>query len=131
MPSTDRQQAISDIGQALAIDAGDEVQFDAASITHEEIFAETDFPGIRLLVEAEAASTKRALQIDIGFGDPIPFGPVPTTLETELGAIETLAPRPEVGFAWKLHGLVEKEGQGWRAKDLADLWLMNQYVGLG
>jgi len=115
--------------RALSHDENDGVCF-GGQFRHEVIFVETDFPGVRLHVSADVDSAPAELQIDVGFGDPLPLAHQGLDIATEYGPLHINAPRPEVGFAWKLHGLVEKEGRAWRSKDLADLWLIARHVAL-
>lgn len=111
----------------LSQDVGDDADFDVTAMNSNRIFADSPFPGVRLQVPATVSPRQDALQIDVSFGDPLPCDPVATSLQTEHDTFEIPAPRPEVGFAWKLHGLVEFDGLSWRAKDLADLWLIQRH----
>ena len=109
----------------------DGVLFDVEQIQSTTIFEETDFPGIRLTVPASVESHHDLLQIDVAFNDPVPNGTVELKFPLADGTTARLAaPGPEAGFGWKLHGLVEKSDGTWRAKDLADLWLIGRHAGL-
>ena len=117
---------------ALGQPLDDHVEFLVDQMSVEVIFEETAWPGLRLTVPLESTSDHKLnleqyetpLQIDLGFNDPLPK-PQPTfEFETAVGKVELTGSSPELAFAWKLHGLVEREGLGWRAKDLADLWLL-------
>jgi hypothetical protein len=77
------------------------------------LYGETKFPGLRLFAGA--------LQVDFGFGDPLPAQPRPIAID---GVGPVLACTPETLFGWKVHGLVEHGRGRWRAKDLFDLHLM-------
>ena len=76
------------------------------------LYPETKFPGLRVFAGA--------LQIDFGFGDPLPAPP----RTIEIAGVPLLACSAETLFGWKLHGLVEHGRGRWRAKDLFDLHLM-------
>ena len=121
---------LAKVKKALSIDCHDGYHFEIASLVSTPIFIDTGFPGCRISVPACFNSGKQPVQIDVGFNDPLPFGPIETSLVTDSDTFPILAPPPEVGFAWKLHGLVEKEGNLWRIKDLADLWLIAKHCEL-
>ncbi len=90
----------------------------------EKTWEESDFPGLRMTLTT--SGRQEAVQIDVGYGDPV----VAEHPEIQLGGGRQLrAVAPEVMFGWKLHGLYESDGW-WRAKDLADLWLMQAHVSL-
>lgn len=126
----DEARLIKLIADALSIDSDDGIRFDCSAIDSQPIFTDSDFPGCRLQIPAKSDLISTTIQIDVGFNDPLPFGPVATELKTDSDTMHILTPYPEVGFAWKLHGLVEKEGFFWRIKDLADLWLMASHCEL-
>ena len=126
----DRERVHREMQLALSEDLNDGIWFDSEGIESEVIFAETEFPGVRLNVPVVSERGHDSLQIDVAFGDPVPFGSVETPVETANETTTILAPVPEVGFAWKLHGLVEFEGLAWRSKDLADLWLLIRHAEL-
>jgi hypothetical protein len=96
------------------------------------IWLNSAFPGVRLFLRAGLGWADQALQVDVGFNDPlIPpphLLPYPTLLPGE--AAEVWAVRPETAFAWKLHGLAEMGPHGWRPKDLYDLYLLVENVAL-
>jgi hypothetical protein len=93
---------------------------DAASTTFTVIWAETEWPGLRLTL---ADNT----QIDLAWGDPLIAPPVPLSL----GGIDLLAVRPELMIGWKTHSLVERGPRGrWHARTLADLVLIPRHVPL-
>lgn len=113
------------------------IEFIVQDASWEVIFEQTDFPGIRVEIPVvKNGIPTDSLQIDVGFNDPIPFGPLERSIETtgsqnRPGDRPTiLIPRPETAFGWKLHGIVEREGFSWRAKDIGDLWLIATKVEL-
>jgi hypothetical protein len=101
--------------------------FDPGSVTHEVIWAETAFPGLRTTVLGMTRSGTALLKIDLGVGDPLAVAP---TWTSAFGEPPVLGVRPETMFAWKTHGLFEFGHGVWRAKDLYDLWLLGRYVSL-
>lgn len=112
------------VNELLARD-DDQTSFDLATATHDPIWAETPFPGLRTKVLGRCAAGSHILQIDLGHGDPLALPPVLTSID---GGPEVLGVRPETMFAWKVHGLFEFGHGSWRAKDLYDLWLLDQHV---
>ncbi len=115
------------VDAVLAGSADDDVTFDRANATHEAIWAETSFPGLRSKVIGRRNGAEALLQIDIGHGDPLAAPPVATSIA---GAGALLGVRPETMLAWKAHGLVEFGRGQWRAKDLYDLWFLAERIPL-
>ncbi len=90
----------------------------------QDTWMDSDFPGLRMTLTASGSDD--TAQIDIGYGDPVVAEPA----KLELGDGRRLRiVAPEVMFGWKLHGLYESDGW-WRAKDLADLWLMQAHLSM-
>lgn len=129
-PSQHFARFVDRFRSALAQSLDDHVTFLVDQMTEEIIFEETLSPGLRFQIpfESDNLRTQPLLQIDFGFNDPLPE-PQPTfEFQTAAGNVSLTGSSPELAFAWKLHGLVERDGLGWRAKDLADLWLLqNQF----
>lgn len=109
----------------------DAVRLDADACAFEVIWGDTSTPGLRATVPAhiEGAGFSKALQIDVGFGDPL----IPPahlmdypTLLPELGLARVLATRVETLIGWKLHGLIEFNR--WRGKDMMDLRWLTQHA---
>ncbi len=115
---------------ALRTDLNDGIVFDTANAQVESIFADTDFPGVRILAPCIFNGQSSQLQVDIGFNDPIPLPAVMVPIKSAGYDLQFLSVAPELGFGWKLHGLIEREGYSWRPKDLADLWLMVRHSEL-
>jgi len=124
------ERVVADLRIALAVELDDGVRFETSDLEWRQIFEDTPQPGVRVTVPVCIGAIRDQLQIDVSSGDPIPFGSVPTVVDGKGGTFLISAPVPEVGFGWKLHGLVEREGLVWRPKDLADLWLMCEHVEL-
>lgn len=114
-----------------SIDSVDEVRFDIDFLEVTGIWLETEYPGVRINLNAAFEDYQKNIQIDVGFGDPIvPAAqwidyPMLTTEKVKLQAVT-----PETMFGWKLHGLVEQGIKRWRPKDLYDLMLFTLYVKL-
>lgn len=89
----------------------------------EVIWEETEFPGLRVQLQVAG----EGLQIDIGCGDPMHGGPI--DVEIVEGATVRVC-RPETMLAWKVHGLFERSGGRWRAKDLHDIDLLIRFADL-
>ncbi|HSO38275.1 MAG TPA: nucleotidyl transferase AbiEii/AbiGii toxin family protein [Labilithrix sp.] len=114
---------------ALLVREDDDVVFDRATVTHDAIWAETPFPGLRSAVEGRSPrfDGEARLQVDVGHGDPLAAPPAPQVI---LGVPALLGVRPETMLAWKAHGLFEFGHGSWRAKDLYDLWFLDRHVPL-
>ncbi len=109
----------------------DEVTFDINSLEVTGIWLETEFPGVRVKINAAFEKYQKNIQIDIGFGDPL----VPTAKFIDYPRltaekIKLQAVSPETMLGWKLHGLVEQGMKRWRPKDLYDLMLFTLYIKL-
>jgi hypothetical protein len=102
--------------------------FDASTIAHTIIWAETPSPGLRTKVIGRVRGGAEVdLQIDLGQGEAPALAPRLTSVD---GNPEVLAVVPETMFAWKTDGLFELGHGSWRAKDLYDLWLIDRHVEL-
>ncbi|NVJ28331.1 nucleotidyl transferase AbiEii/AbiGii toxin family protein [Myxococcus sp. AM011] len=115
----------------LRDDTGDGFTFGA--LRSEIIWAETEFPGVRIHVETRLPGVESAfeLRIDTGFGDPM--DPPATWLDYEssdTAPARVLACRPETLLAWKVHGLFERGKGRFRPKDLFDTYLLTRYAPL-
>ncbi|BAY86817.1 hypothetical protein NIES267_63280 [Calothrix parasitica NIES-267] len=109
----------------------DEFIFDIDSLEVTGIWLETEYPGVRIKINAVFEDYQKKIQIDIGFGDPTV--PPPQWIDypmltTENIQLQTVT--PETMFGWKMHGLVEQEIKRWRPKDLYDLFLFTLYIEL-
>jgi len=101
----------------------DGVDFDGASIRTEEIRAEDEYLGTRVLLLARIGTAKLPLQIDIGFGDALWPSPTvqryPTLLDFAPAVILTY-PREAV-VAEKLEAVIVLGDRNSRIKDFFDL----------
>jgi hypothetical protein len=118
--------------EVLSVQLDDGVTFQAESLLWEVIFPETVKPGARVLVGYQSLGQPEVLQIDIGYGDPLvpeaEWLDYPTLLPGPSARVQVAG--PELGFAWKVHGLFEFGAGRWRAKDLHDLWLFVRHAHL-
>ncbi len=71
---------LESIGQTFrdiaAVAAEDDIVFDPASVTVEEIRKDAGYAGVRVLIAGELAKAHCKTQVDIGFGDAVTPGPV-------------------------------------------------------
>jgi len=121
----DRNRAVELLRTALALPDGDDgVCFSVDLLHSAATWVETPFPGIRVTVPACVGEVCHEVQIDLGFADPL----VPAAEWLEYPALRpewnttVRACRPELGCAWKIHGLFEQ--RNWRKKDLYDISLI-------
>ncbi|MGY0561693.1 nucleotidyl transferase AbiEii/AbiGii toxin family protein [Luteimonas sp. A277] len=62
--------------EIAAIDAGDGIVFDPASVSAEEVRKEAGYAGARILISAELARARVRTQVDVGFGDAVTPAPI-------------------------------------------------------
>ena len=127
----DLDRAVSMMRAALAMaDCDDGVAFVPELFQSEATWIETPFPGVRFTVPCSVGDYRCLVQIDMGFADPLvppaEWLDYPSVLP-ELNA-RVLACRPELGCAWKIHGLFEMSS--WRKKDLYDVYLILRNTSL-
>lgn len=134
-------EVLRHIKEICDLHESDGVSFgDSATIIGEVIWEETRFPGVKVSLSSASlyGHHRQTIEIDVAFNDPL--DPPPFWLKYEAlpvfhasKSFHILSVRPELLFAWKLHGLFEhntinelgQDIQGrWRMKDLHDLWLM-------
>ncbi|WP_315791273.1 nucleotidyl transferase AbiEii/AbiGii toxin family protein [Fischerella sp. JS2] len=124
------QQKFQDI--LAAKNLADGVVFHLESLQTRGIWLNTEFPGVRVNIDAAVVDYQQNIQIDVGFGDPLVppamWIDYPTLLPEK--AVRLQAVRPETMVGWKLHGLVEQGAKRWRPKDLYDLMLLSTQVVL-
>ncbi|MDB4938754.1 MAG: hypothetical protein JWP87_5726 [Labilithrix sp.] len=112
--------------EELLVAPDESTTFDAATVSHTVIWAETPSPGLRTkVVGRDDTGAEALLQIDVGQGDRLVHPPALVSVE---GNPPVLAVTPETMFAWKTDGLFEFGHGSWRAKDLYDLWLLDRHV---
>jgi len=117
--------------EVLGRSEDDGVGFELDTVRSEVIWQETDFPGHRFALDVSLLDEAHALQIDLGFDDPLVPPAVWVDYPCLLGpAARVRCARPELITAWKLHGLFEHGAKRWQAKDLYDLWLLTTRCAL-
>ncbi|MCB9763697.1 MAG: nucleotidyl transferase AbiEii/AbiGii toxin family protein [Alphaproteobacteria bacterium] len=126
----DRADVHGILAEALARDAGDCAVFEVDTLETAATWENTSSPGVRASITARIDGAPRAVQIDVGFGDPMDPPPDWIALPAAGGPIRVLAVRPEIMLAWKLHGLFEHPDGRWRPKDLWDLRLLIRHAPL-
>lgn len=123
----DPDRARAQVEALLALPCADGVRLSIAE--WRPIWIDRPFPGLRFQLAVELLGEPLGAQLDLGFHDPVVPPParlrVPGT--TPALAAEVLACRPETLFAWKVHGLYERELNHWRPKDLHDAWLLARH----
>ena len=111
-------------------DCDDGVSFSPELLRSETTWSETPFPGVRVTVPSWVGEFHHEVQIDLGFADPL----VPAAVWLDYPSLSpewnarVLSCRPELGCAWKIHGLFEKGP--WRKKDLHDVGLILRHTPL-
>ncbi len=110
-----------------AIDAGDGIIFDSASITVEPIRKDAGYGGVRILIQAELARARCTTQIDVGFGDAVTPEPVEAIYPVLLDDFPapTLRTYPVYTVvAEKLHAIAVLGMANTRLKDYFDLFIL-------
>lgn len=135
-PQADEEQRAL-LLQLIALEANDGLSYSAPHGV-ETIWEETATPGLRVIcqVSVDGEAQEQPLQLDVGYGDPMPLPAALVSWPRTTAAPSTLdlAPlpivRPEVLVAWKLHGLFEFDSKRWRCKDLHDIYLLQTHATL-
>lgn len=104
----------------------DGVDFVSDDITLEKITEESDYSGIRIRIPANVAGDLFKLQIDIGFGDELVYGPIEMSYPKLLHSSTTLvkAYSLESAIAEKLEAIVSLGDYNSRMKDFYDVWFL-------
>jgi len=106
------------------VEVNDGITFDPASVTAEEIRKDAGYAGTRVLITGEIAKARCKTQIDIGFGDAVPPGPIDATyptLITDLPAPRLRTYPVYTVIAEKLHAIALLGMTNSRLKDYLDL----------
>lgn len=123
LPLSAQAQAIADI--AALPDPTHETTLDVHNTLQEVIWANSPWPGTRVLLQGKIQDHTEVFQVDLGSGDPLSEGhwllPWPGT------PLPLLITPPQTLFAWKTHGLFEFGRGKWRAKDAYDLLLLHRH----
>lgn len=115
----------------LCLDALEEAERMFASVCNgarlplssERIWTETPWPGLRFRIVSE-----EPLQVDIGSGDPVVPLPFRAPIPGDSSGALLHRVRAETLYGWKVHGLFERGEGKWRAKDLWDLFLLQEHA---
>eukprot|EP00054_Salpingoeca_dolichothecata_P039262 m.15631 g.15631 ORF g.15631 m.15631 type:complete len:297 (+) comp9881_c0_seq1:37-927(+) len=147
--SDEQPLTLQHIKHILQVPCNDDIEFLAEETEFVHTWEDTQSAGLRITlkyrIDGQPDQQPRNLGLDVGFDDPIVpsaerrlFSPL--VFPTTSSPFPVLCVRPETMFAWKLHGLWEKEptggfssaiGQGyWRPKDLFDLYLYAKFTKL-
>ncbi len=113
--------------EVAAMDLGDGIVFDPASVKADAIREDNTYGGTHITLLARIGSARCALQIDVGFGDAVTPGPKTATLPTMLSDFPapTLRVYPVYTvIAEKYHAMVMLGQANSRMKDFFDLALI-------
>lgn len=128
--STDHTALRKFVEDCAAIEVGDGMVFDAASISLHDIAQDADYHGVRIRFVAFLGNARVRMQIDVGFGDKVTPRPrlrdFPQILD--FGAPRLRVCPPETAIAEKLQVMVSREAVNSRMKDFYDIHLMCQHL---
>ena len=117
------------VARCVAIhDAGDVVEFDAATIVAEAITEEADYVGTRIRLTARMGNVRQRVQIDFGVGDAVVPDPVRIEFPLMLGGdpIRLTAYPVEAAIAEKFHVMVVRDLRNSRMRDYYDIWTLSR-----
>jgi hypothetical protein len=100
--------------------------FDVGSVSTERIAEDADYEGVRAKFQARLATTRLAMQIDMGFSDVVTPAPVTIHYPTLLDDPEPVlrAYNRETAIAEKFEAMVSMGRLNSRMKDFFDIWLL-------
>jgi len=100
--------------------------FDVGSVSTERIAEDADYEGVRAKFQALLATTRLAMQIDVGFSDVVTPAPVIIRYPTLLDDPEPVlrAYNRETAIAEKFEAMVSMGRLNSRMKDFFDIWLL-------
>lgn len=109
-------------------DAGDVVEFDAATIVAEAITEEAGYVGTRTRLTARMGNVRQRVQIDFGVGDAVVPDPVRIEFPLMLGGdpIRLTGYPVEAAIAEKFHVMVVRDLRNSRMKDYYDIWMLSR-----
>lgn len=115
------------VRDCLAADVADDgLRFDD-EVAAEEIRADDEYPGVRLIIRGDLSGAKFRLQLDVGIGDDVVPDPAwvefPVLLP-DLPAPCVLAYDPVTSIAEKVEAMVKLGDGNSRLKDFYDVWLL-------
>lgn len=113
--------------EIIALEAGDGIVFDPATVRVQEIRKDAGYAGARVVFVAELDRARCKVQVDIGFGDAVTPGPVPAAYPVLIADF----PAPQLRtypvysvIAEKLHAIALLGMANTRLKDYFDLSVM-------
>jgi hypothetical protein len=120
------------LSRILAIDGGDGLVYDVASLTAVAIREDQIYGGMRLRTDAYLGSTRIPITVDLGFGDAL----ADPQFEIEYGSLldfpaaSIRAYSPATVIAEKFQAMVALGLANSRMKDLYDLWTLPKSVNI-
>ena len=130
--SDDEAELKTAFSQILAIDGGDGLVYDVASLTAVAIREDQIYGGMRLRTDAYLGSTRIPITVDLGFGDAL----ADPKFEVECGSLldfpaaSIRAYSPATVIAEKFQAVVALGLANSRMKDLYDLWTLPKSVDI-
>lgn len=120
----DEAGLVATFREVAALDLGDAIVFDPASVKAQAIREDNSYGGTRITMVARIGSARCALQVDVGFGDAVTPGPqtsvFPTLLDDFVAPTLRVYPVYTV-IAEKYHAMVMLGQANSRMKDFYDL----------
>lgn len=124
--ASDVAEIVAIVRDLCEIRADDAIEFEAKSITGEEIRVPDEYAGVRVRLEARLAGARIPVQVDVGFGDavvPAPTRQAYPTLLDHAPPYVLVYPREAV-VAEKLEAMISLGVTNSRMKDFYDVhWL--------
>ena len=130
--SEDETTLKKSIAEILAVDAGDGLVFDDASLTAAPIRDDQVYGGMRLKTNAYLEKTRIPITIDVGFGDALenPDYTLDYGSLLDFPSASVRAYSPETVIAEKFQAVVALGIINGRMKDYYDLWALPKAVDL-
>ncbi|RPI77429.1 MAG: nucleotidyl transferase AbiEii/AbiGii toxin family protein [Desulfobacteraceae bacterium] len=118
------QNMVRDICSVQVEDDG--LLFDPASVQSEAITKDSEYLGLRILLNARMETMRLRLQLDIGFGDRVYPSPTQVRIPTLLKHPEPvlMGYTMESAIAEKFHAMIELGELNSRMKDFYDVWML-------
>jgi len=117
--ATHLRQVVTDL---VAVEAGDGIEFELASMSVQEIRDGAEYPGLRVRLKARLATWQGTAAWDVSTGDPIVPAPQRVRLPRVLGDdIVLLGYRPETTIAEKGVTILERGTTSTRWRDYVDI----------
>lgn len=106
----------------VTIPRDDGLEFDAGSVSGEQIRDDAEYSGVRVRMTARLATAQVALHLDVNFGDPIWPAPTEAVLPLILGGTLRLLGYPDhMVLAEKIVTAIERGEQNTRWRDFTDI----------